>query len=659
MVLYYSVSTFFGILVLLVNALLPKPLPAKQIAQAEIDSTLTLQEVIITASGMPTSRKETIKPTLVIDKSEIKRYEGLGLGQLLHAQAGFYVSNAHGAPAENRRLKLQGAGDAYTLLLLDGVVLGDPSSVNSLFDLRLVSLSDVQRIEIVKGSQSTLYGTDAIGGVINIITDKPTSRRGRSGKRVAGNLTTSVDQYAGRKAAAGISGSITPTVSYRLNLAGESTDGFSSAATPEQEDDSSVGAPYDKDGHQFILVNGTLTADLSDAHSLEAMVRQGWYRGDFDGGAFVDAPNRYRSDLIHTGIHHQYEGDVLDWQTGYHGTFTSRQFDILNAFSNETDIYEYQGVQHQIKSAAAMRINPNMKMLAGVEGTYYLSPSTVQSNRADAGIVSAYVNNITTFSDRFITEGGVRWNVHNEFGSQWTFSLATRVRPWVPLQFSTGISSGYKAPTLDQLYGQFGANPDLKPQDSLYLFASADGTLDRLGLHIHGQVFQREIRQLIQYDFQEGYLNRNREEVLGVESSVELRSLRNWIFTLSGSYLQGDLYLESRNDPELENREDLLVLIPEYRWKFSAHWKSSDAFFFRLDVEHSSSRIDLFFNSTSFTTEPVSLDAYQLVHLYGEYRLQRFSIFGSVLNVLDQKITEIYGYNSYGRNVTIGFRLEY
>ena len=639
--------------------LIPETLSARQVFQADTDTTLSLEEIIITASGMPTTRRETIKPTLVIHKPEIQRYEGIGLGQLLHAQAGLYISNAYGAPAENRRLKVQGAGDAYTLLLLDGVVLGDPSSINSLFDLRLLSLSDVRRIEIVKGSQSTLYGTDAIGGVINIITEKPDSRGETSSIFESGNLVISADQYAARKVSAGLTGRVTPKFTYRLNLAGDYTEGFSSAATPEEEEDLPDRTPYDKDGHQFTQLNGTLKANLSDTNSLDLMVRQGWYRGDFDGGAFLDAPNRYRSDFIFTGIQHQYEGDFLSWQTGYHGTFTKRQFDILNTFSNETDVYPYQGAQHQIKSTAAMRINPKIKMLVGAEGIHYVSPSTPQANRADASIFSAYANSIHTLSDLLLVEGGVRWNVHNEFGSQWTYSLATRVRPEVPFQISAGLSSGYKAPTLDQLYGQFGANPNLRPQDSMYLFASVDGSLDRFGLHVHGQVFQRKIRQLIQYDFQQGYVNRNREEVLGVETSVELRAVRNWIFTLSGSYLQGDLYLESSNDIDVENREDLFVLIPEHQWKMVAHWDASDALFFRFEMELSSSRTDLFFNSTTFTTESVTLDAYQLVHLYGEYRMQRFSLFGSVSNVLDQRITEVYGYNSYGRNITMGLRVKY
>ena len=626
-------------------------LHAQTIFPNPADTSLSLEEIIITASGIPTTKRETIKPTVVINRAEIERYEGVGLAQLLHAQTGVFLSNAYGAPAENRRLKLQGAGDAYTLLLLDGVPLADPSSVNSLFDLRLISLGDVRRIEIVKGSQSTLYGTDAIGGVIHIITEKP-DQRGTT----AGNLTVSADQYLGRKGSAGLSGRVSPNVSYRLHVSGDYSDGFSAATEPGTAGEPSTQPAFDDDGHQLTSLYGNLIARLSSEHTLQAVARQGWYRGDFDGGAFTDAPNRYRSDLFHAGISHQFTSERLQWQTGYHATTTHREFQIWNTFTEDMDLYRYEGLQHQLKSTASMRIYPRVTMLAGAEGTWYVSPSTAQSDRTDASIMSTFVNSIATISEYFSAEGGLRWNQHNEFGSQWTYSFAAKATFRRPIQISAGGSSGYKAPTLDQLYGQFGANADLKPQDSMYYFAAADGVFSQIGMSYHGQVFHREIRQLIQYDFQRGYINRNREEVWGVEGRLQWSAFSNWVFTLSGNLMKGDLYLENESGELDERREDLFVLIPEHHWNIGAQWNALDDFYVRLEMEHSSSRTDLFFNNETFETEAVTLDAYRLVHLYAEYDFHGFSIFGSVSNMFNKTITEVYGYNSYKRNISIGLR---
>lgn len=145
-------------------------LAASHTINAQVADTLDLGEVVITASKTPTSERETTKPVTTITQAEIRKTPGLTVSELLNRQTGIMINGAASSPGKDKSVYLRGAATQYTLILIDGFPVTDPSSEGGAFDLRLLSLENVERIEIVKGSMSTLYGSDAIAGVINIIT---------------------------------------------------------------------------------------------------------------------------------------------------------------------------------------------------------------------------------------------------------------------------------------------------------------------------------------------------------------------------------------------------------------------------------------------------------------------------------------------------------
>ena len=115
-------------------------------------------------------QRETTKPVIMITRAEIEQNSGRDLSQILNQQSGIRVNDSYGAPSNSRILYMQGAAAQNTLILIDGLPISDPSGVGGLFDLRLLPTNNLERIEVIKGSQSTLYGTDAIAGVVNLIT---------------------------------------------------------------------------------------------------------------------------------------------------------------------------------------------------------------------------------------------------------------------------------------------------------------------------------------------------------------------------------------------------------------------------------------------------------------------------------------------------------
>src|SRR6185503_11108767 len=202
--------------------------------QAQQDTTL-LDEVVISANKYPNKTSLTGKVVTIITKEQLERSGGKDLSQILTEQAGVYIGGANSNAGKDKSLYLRGAGVVYTLITIDGVPVYDPSGIGSNFDIRNLSVDQIERIEILKGSQSTLYGSDAIAGVINIITRKVAV------KSFAGNGLLSYGSNNSFRANAGIIGK-TGAIDYNLAYSFFDTKGINEAINNSSN--------TDKDGFQ-------------------------------------------------------------------------------------------------------------------------------------------------------------------------------------------------------------------------------------------------------------------------------------------------------------------------------------------------------------------------------------------------------------------------
>lgn len=160
-----------------------------------------LDEAVITANRLPQKQAQTVKVLNILPDSVLRRYEAQSLSTLLNTQTGIWIQGANSAPGTFANIYFRGANVGYTAVLLNGIPVNDPSAPIGNFDLNTLALSQIGRIEILKGSQSILYGSDAVAGVINLI---PRSEQVEDARLLSGSL--SGGSYGNIQAAVGING---------------------------------------------------------------------------------------------------------------------------------------------------------------------------------------------------------------------------------------------------------------------------------------------------------------------------------------------------------------------------------------------------------------------------------------------------------------------
>src|ERR1700744_2600500 len=176
---------------------------SKIFAQTVKDTTIRqLDQVVVTATKYPVKQNLTGKVLDVITREQLDKNEGRQLTDILNDQAGIVVIGEQGTLGAEKDVFMQGAATGKTLILIDGIPAYDPSGTSTNFDLNLINTDEIERVEILKGSQSTLYGSDAMAGVINIITKKG------NGKPFNMSLSASQGTYNTYKASAGVDGKV-------------------------------------------------------------------------------------------------------------------------------------------------------------------------------------------------------------------------------------------------------------------------------------------------------------------------------------------------------------------------------------------------------------------------------------------------------------------
>lgn len=614
--------------------------PHLTIAQQDSIKSFNLGEVVITATKFPKNSSATGKVLTVIDESQLRQNAGKDLSQLLNEQVGLVISGANSNPGKDKSVYLRGAKSEYTIFLIDGVPVNDPSGAGGAFDPRLLMLDQLERIEILTGSQSTLYGSDAIAGVINLITKKS------GDKKIGGNATVSYGSYDMFRASGSIRGA-TSIADYNIGFNHTSTTGFS-----EAEDVNNTGT-FDDDGYVQNSFHAKTEIKIVPAWTVTPFFRMVDFDGDFDGGSFMDDNSTYTASLINPGLSSQYklEKGAVNFLYGYNGT--KRKFD---GPYGPTD---YNGRFNNVDLFSNYDLTKRIQVLAGInyQKLEMIDPS-LAITEPHSELISPYVSFFLHDIGGFAVELGGRYNDHSKYGSNTTYSINPSYTFNNRIKLFINQSTGFKAPTLQQLYGAFGANENLKPEKSISTEVGFQAVVNKT-IDVRMNYFKRSVKDIIVYTFTNGNINLNSQNDFGFEVEPNFKLGDKFNIKAYYSFVDGEVTTtENGSDSSYFN----LFRRPKHTVGVNAGMQVNQKLYVSANLKTFSERKDLYFNPNNFyIAEQVSLSSYVLLDVYAEYKVisNRLKLFVDIKNALNQDYREVYGYNTMGINWDAGLSFNF
>lgn len=593
--------------------------------------------IIVTATGTPQDRDESGQAISIIDSATIERSQALSVADLLGRVPSVRV-NSNGSLGSVTSVSLRGAEVGQTLVLLDGVRVNDPSSTSDAVDFGNLLVGNIRRIEVMRGSNAIPYGSDAIGGVIDLSTRDPAAPEGlsvrASGEGGYANTFQGVADVGWRAGETRVD----------AGLVGLRTDGISSA-------DPRFGAS-ESDGLENISAHARIEMPLSDAVSID--LRGYGIDSKLDYDSFFGAP----ADSTDESHFRQFTGYAGLRASSFDGLLTSRL--SLTYLANRRDYrfvpdtspdFGYRGEGWRVDYQGKLAVHDAADLLLGYthDAPRYRflgfgSNETHEAN-TDSGFAMLILRPLAALS----LTGGLRYDDHSQFGDVTTFGAnanlgladgKTRLR--------VAFGQGFRTPSLYQLYDSFSGNAALAPERS----DSFDVGIDRNFAAGHGQVsltlFSRTTRNQIDFDMATfRYANIARTRAQGAEIEVTLSPAEGFDIGLAWSLV--DTRDRSPGSPSYDrhlSRRPVhgINLSLDKQWSFGLAAGAT----FRL----SSDAVDP-------TAPSGELDGYVLLDLRASYRIgDRFELFARLENAFDADYETAYGYSTYGRAAYGGVRVK-
>lgn len=579
------------------------------------------ETIVVTGTRIPTEIEQLGGVATVITARDIRLRQYRSLSEALMGVPGVHVAPSGGTGAQTS-VFLRGAESNHVLVLIDGIEMADPRSGSFAFEH--LQLNDVERIEVLRGPYSAQYGSEAIGGVINIVTRRGTGAASATARLESGSFAT----HSGAVHFSGRSG----RADFSIGSAWLQTDGQS--FTPRRLRD---GDTAERDGYDNLDVKIAAGFDFDASSRVD--FRFGYVAADteydgfvapFESGALKNSTYLRRYSLA-------WSGDYLRsfWQPSLQGTYYSSQSDGTAENKTHSD-------RSKVEWRNDFSFSDSLKLLAGVETELEEISSLGKSGARTRAV---YLQAWFSPSERLFLSGGWRNDDPDDFGSDRNWQLSARYLPGV---FGTSLYASYgtafKAPTLGDRFGLFG-NPGLDPENAHSLevgveqnFKARSRTLDA---GWGATWFGSEIQDLIAFDLARLSL----ENIASAE--IEGLELFAFLNTVAGIGLRADATLLRAYDGDRRRllRRPLRQGALEVRWLGTPNWALS------AKLDYVGPQRDV--RRDDFVR--VTRGGYTLLHVSGRRRIDAdLTFFARVNNLLDRGYEPVDGYAGRGIEVHAG-----
>jgi len=601
-----------------------------------------LGNIVVSAARSEIYQAETGSATTVVTGEQIRNSGKLTVEEVLKSVPGVSVVGSGGFGG-SVQVYLRGAKPGHVLVMIDGIEVNDPISVDRSFDFANLTTDNIERIEVVRGPQSTLYGSDAMSGVINIVTRKGTAEPEASVFSEIGARNTFREGGELR----GVKGAL----DYSFYLSRLDSKGINK-----------VSAGTEEDGYRNTTFSSRIGYKVFEDAELSLVTRYTDAKAEIDAAAYDDDPN-YISWSRDYAMKAAFDHPLNSWWK-HNLSFSWHYLDRKDRNEkDEAHPYDYisdwyKGDTQKTAYQHDLTLAPWDTLIAGFEyekergSSYYYSEyydyysfdiksSETKQDRKSVENKGYYLQNQFKFRDRLFVTPGLRVDDHQLFGAETTYKISA---VYHILESGTSLKANYgtafKAPSLYQLYSSYG-DPALNPDKSKSYDFGFEQKLFGNRFSFSLTRFRSDFKDMVDYDFGASkYMNVGRARTEGYEAGAGLRILDG--LTLNANFTYTDT----------ENKDTGLELLrrPRHQVNLALDWRFMPKADLNLGMIYVGRRNENF----------VKDKAYTVFRIASSYELTRnFRLFARIENLFDKKYEEIPGYAVPGRSFYAGVKASF
>lgn len=584
-------------------------------------------DVVVTANRFPQPISTVLAPTSVVTRNDIDRGQIKSVAEALSRLPGVDIGQ-NGGLGQQSSVFIRGTESRHVLILIDGIRLNQ-AGISGSSDVSQIPLSLVQRIEYIRGPRSAVYGSDAIGGVVNIITtrDKPgTTLSAGMGSHGYQTYDGSTQQRLGDNTVATVAGNYTYT--HGFDVRASLPDNYGDPAQP------------DRDGFMSKTLFASLEHSFNEQFSGFARAYGFDNRTGYDGSytytdpahsdALPDSRQLY-SRTYDTGMRYRQDNYATQLIFSYNHTKDDNYDPKYGPYSASASLDDSE--QYNVQWSNNLQIGKG-NVGAGVDwqkqttepGTDYLTNGYEQRNTGIYATASQLLGPVTL-------EGAVRGDDNSQFGRHGTWQSSAAWEFIDGYRLFGSFGTAYKAPNLGQLYSGYGGNENLQPEESKQWESGVEGLTGPLTWRV--SAYRNDIDNLIDYDTNDStYYNIGKARIKGVE----------WTGSVDTGPLQHQLTLEYL-DPRNGKTNQVLARRAKQQVKYQLDWQVA-SIDWSLNYHYLGKRYDTNYN----TEEYVRMGGVSLWDIAASYPLTpHLTVRGRIANLFDKEYETAYGYQTAGR----------